>query len=65
MAAARFDCKMAMVGTGWTNTLPGCTNRLRKHYSHILGVSFLTGKGSWPPSGCLPTEGADYILHAC
>ena len=28
----------------------------RKCYSHLLGGSFLAGKASWAPSGCLPTK---------
>ena len=62
MAAARLDCKRTMVGTGWANSWPGCMSRLRKHYSHLLGGSFLAGKAAWALSGCLPTEGADYCM---
>ena len=40
MAAARFGCKRAMVGTGWANSHVGCMNMLRKRYSHELGVPF-------------------------
>ena len=60
MAAARLGCKIAMVGTGWTNSCPGCTNRPRKYYSHLLGGSFLAG--SWTLGGYLPTENADYCM---
>ena len=28
----------------------------------FLGGSFLAGKASWAPSGCLPTESADYCM---
>ena len=35
--AASFDFKRAMVGTGWAKSCPGCMNRLRKHYSHLVG----------------------------
>ena len=62
MAAVRFDCKSNMVGTGLANSHPGCMSRLRKCYSHFLGGSFLAGKASWAPSGCLPTESADYCI---
>ena len=41
---------------------PGCMNRLRKRYSHLLGGSFLARKASWAPSWCLPTESADYCM---
>ena len=41
MAAARLGYKRTMVGTGWANSRPGCTSRLRKRYSHILG--FISG----------------------
>ena len=37
MEAASFDFKRAMVGTGWAKSCPGCMNRLRKHYSHLVG----------------------------
>ena len=36
MEAASFDCKMAMVGTEWAKSCPGCMNRLRKRYSHLV-----------------------------
>ena len=35
---------------GWDQEgqfLPGCMDRLRKHYSHLLGCSFLAGKAAW------------------
>ena len=44
MAAVRLDCKSSMVGTRLANSHPGCMNRLRKCYSHLLGGSFLAGK---------------------
>ena len=59
MAAARFDCKRAMVGTGWANSRPSCMNRLIKRYSHLLG---LAGKASWAPGRCLPTENPEYCM---
>ena len=62
MAAARFGGKKAMVGTGWANSCPGYMNKLRKHYSHISGGSFLAGTAFWALSGCLPTESADYCM---
>ena len=30
----------ALVGTGWSNSCLGYTNRLRKHHSHLIGVPF-------------------------
>ena len=51
-----------MAGTRWVNFHPGYVNRLRKHYSHLLGSSFLTGKASQTLSGCLPTENADHCM---
>ena len=62
MAAARLGCKRTMVGTRWANSHPGRKSRLRKRYSHLLGGSFLAGKTSWTPSGCLPTKSADYCM---
>ena len=62
MADVRLGCKSNMVGTRLANSCPGCMSRLRKYYSHLLGGSFLTGKASWAPSGCLPTESADYCM---
>ena len=52
----------AMVGTGWDNSCPGCMNRLRKCYSHLVVGSFLVGKGPWALSECFPTEVADYCM---
>ena len=56
MAAARLSCKRAIVGTGWANSCPGCINKLRKHYSHLVGGAILARKAAWALSGCLPTE---------
>ena len=58
--AARLGCQSAMVGTRWANPCPGCMGRLRKHYSHFVGGSFLAGKAVWAMSGCLTTKSADY-----
>ena len=57
MAAAGLGCKRAMVGTGWANSHPGCMNRLRKHYSHLVGGLFLARnfKAAWALSSiCQP-----------
>ena len=44
MAATRLGCKRTLVGTRWANSHPGCTSRFRKHYSQLLGGSFLGSK---------------------
>ena len=62
MVSARLGCKSAMVGTGRANSCPGCMERLRKPYSHLVGGSFLAGKAAWALSGCLTTESADYCV---
>ena len=54
-----FGCKSTMVGTRWANSCPGCMDRLRKHYSHLVGGSFLAGKATW---ALMTTEGADYYM---
>ena len=36
--------------------------RLRKHYSHLVGGSFLAGKAAWALCGCMTTESADYWM---
>ena len=59
MAAARLGYKRTVVGSRWANSHPGCMSRLRKCYSHLVGGSFLAGKASWAPSGCLPTKSPD------
>ena len=41
MAAALADCRMALVGTGWTTSHPVSTNRCRNHSSPLVGVPFL------------------------
>ena len=45
MVAARLDCKRAIVGTKLATS--GCMDQLRKHYSHLVGVSFLARKAAW------------------
>ena len=60
MVAARLGCQSAMVGTRWANSCPGCMNRLRKCYSHLVEGSFLGGKAAWALSRCLITESAGY-----
>ena len=46
----------AVVETGGGNSHPGCMDRLRKHYSHLIGGSFEARKGAWALSGCMTTE---------
>ena len=62
MVAAGLSCQSAMVGTVWANSCPGCMDRLCKHYSHLVGGSFLGGKAAWALSGCMQTESADYCM---
>ena len=62
MVAARLGCQSTMVGTRWANSFPGCMDRLRKCYSHLVGGSFLAGEAAWVLSGCLTTESADYCM---
>ena len=62
MVAARLGCQSTMVGTGWANSCPGCMDRLKKRYCHLVGGSFLAGKAAWAMSGCLPTKCADYCM---
>lgn len=44
MAAAKLGCKRAMIGTVWAHSHPGCVNRLRECYSHLVGVHFWQGR---------------------
>ena len=62
MVAARLGCQSAMVRTWWANSCPGCMDRLRKRYSHLVGGSFLAGKVAWTLSGCMTTKSADYCM---
>ena len=41
---------------------PGCMDRLRKRYSHLVWDSFLAGKAAWALSGCLTTISADCCM---
>ena len=41
---------------------PGCINRLRKHYSHLVGVHFWQRKASWVLSRHLPIENAGHCM---
>ena len=62
MVTARLGYQSTMVGTGWDNSCPGCMDRLRKHYSHLVGVLFLARKAAWALSGCSTTKSADYCM---
>ena len=62
MVATRLGCQSAMVGTWWANSCPGCVDRLRKRYSHLVGGLFLAGKAAWALSGCVTTESVDYCM---
>ena len=50
MVAARLGCQSAIYGTGWANSCPGCMDRLRKCYSHLVG--------GW----CVTTKSAEYCV---
>ena len=52
-------CRNALVGAGWSNSCLVCTNRLRKHCSHLVGSSFLAVKAVLALSGCLLAENAN------
>ena len=62
MVAARLGCQSTMVGTRWANSCPGCMDRLRKRYSHLVGGLFLAGMAAWTLSGCMTAESADYCM---
>ena len=62
MVAARLGCKRATAGTGWTASGPGSMDRLRKHYSHIVGGSFLARKAAWALGRCMITESACLLM---
>ena len=46
----------------WANSCPGCMDRFRKHYSHLVGGSFLAGMAAWALSRHLTTESTDYCM---
>ena len=62
MVAARVGCKRAMVRIGWATSHHDCVDRLRKHYSHLVGGWFLARKAAWALSGCMTTDSADYCM---
>ena len=51
MVAARLGCQSAMVGSWLAISCPGCVDRFRKRYSHLVGDLFLAGKSAWDLSG--------------
>ena len=59
MLAVVAVCRNALVGTGWSNSCHGCTNKLRKHCSHLVGSSFLAVKAFSALNGGLLAENAD------
>ena len=63
MVAARLGCQSTMVGTGWANSRPGCMDRLRKRYSHLVRGFILAGKVAWVLSVCMTTESASSALN--
>ena len=44
MVAVVRGRRNGLVGTGWANSCLGCTNVVRKCYSHLVGASFLAVK---------------------
>ena len=52
MVDARLYCERAMFRTWWATSHPHCMDRLRKHYSHLVGGSFLARKAAWSLGGC-------------
>ena len=62
MVVARLGCKRRMVGTGWANSRPDFTNRLKKLYCHLAVDSSMAGKAAWELSRWLPTDNADYCM---
>ena len=59
MVAVVAVCRNALGGTGWSNSCLACTNRLKKHCSHLVESSFLGVKAFLSLNGCLLTENAD------
>ena len=57
MVAARLGCERAVVGTGWATSHPDCTNRLRKHYYHLVEGWFMARKAT-----CLGSETTKIVL---
>ena len=60
MVAARLGFEKAMVGTRRATPRSDCMDRLRKHYSHLVGGWFLARKAAWSLSGRMATDSADY-----
>ena len=52
----------AMVGTRKATPCPDHMDRLRKHYSHLVGGWFLARKAAWAPNGCTAIDSADYCV---
>ena len=59
MLAVVAVCRNALVGTGWSNSCLVCTNRLRKHCSHLVESSFLAVKAFSALNRCLLGKNAD------
>ena len=49
MVPARLGFERVMIWTGCANSRPDCMDRLRNHYSHLVGGWFLASR----------------LLHAC
>ena len=54
MAAARLDCKRAMVGTELDNSHPGCTNRPRNTILTVWRFNF-GREGDMGSTSCQPS----------
>ena len=62
MVAARLGCESIVVGTKWATHCSYCMERLRKHYTHLVGGWFLARKAAWALSMCMATESADHYV---
>ena len=51
-----------LVLTGWATPRPDCMDRLRKHYSHLVGSWFLARKAASALSRCMAIESVDYCM---
>ena len=58
MVGARLGCKSTLVGRRCANSCLGCMDRLTKHYSHLVGGSFL----ACALSGCLTSKNANCCI---
>ena len=59
MVAVVAGYRNGLVRTGCANSCLGCTNVIRKCYSHLVGTSFRTVKVVWAQNGSLLAVNAD------